>query len=178
MIKRPPDFFTLRKYIMTCIVKGSSDLLIFYLLWITCISLPLLITRIETSKLILEIEVNLNHCLFISTQSYQWILFCYLDNDQPVLTPSVASPVEGIHNVTFTCSPRTSDNVTGYLFYKNNVLIYNTTNSHYSLPNNSRIDDGSYTCEVTTNKAPTSPKAHQVAVMFLCKLLQNRISEF
>ena len=148
------------------------------MLWITCISLPLLITRIETSKLILEIEVNVNHYLFISTQSYQWILFCYLDNDQPVLTPSVASPVEGIHNVTFTCSPRTSDNVTGYLFYKNNVLISNITNSHYSLPHNSRADDGSYSCEVTTNKAPTSPKAHQVAVMFLCKLLQNRISEF
>ena len=88
------------------------------------------------------------------------------------------SPVEGIHNVTLTCLPQTTYNVTSYVFYKNNVVISNTTNSNYSLPNNSRSDDGNYTCGYATTKAPTSPKADQVAVNFLCKLLKNRISEF
>ena len=98
------------------------------------------------------------------------IRFYHLDNDKPVLTPSVISPVEGIHNVTLTCSAATSDNVTGYVFYKNNVQISVSTSSNYLLPNNSRTDDGNYTCEVTTSKAPRSPKADEVAVKFLCKL--------
>ena len=98
------------------------------------------------------------------------IPFYHLDNDKPVLTSSVVSPVEGINNVTLTCSAATSDTVTGYVFYKNNVQISVRTSSNYLLPNNSRTADGNYTCEVTTGKAPRSPKADKVAVKFLCKL--------
>ena len=104
-----------------------------------------------------------------ASKFFQYV-FYHLDNDKPVLTPSVISPVEGIHNVTLTCSAATSDNVTGYVFYKNNVQISVSTSSNYLLPNNSRTDDGNYTCEVTTSKAPRSPKADKVAVKFLCKL--------
>ena len=102
--------------------------------------------------------------------------YYYLDNDKPVLTTSVVSPVEGIHNVTLTCTAMTSDNVTGYTYFRNNVQISVRSSNSYTLSNNSRVDDGNYTCEVTTSKAPRSPKADPVAVMFLCKLPSNRKS--
>ena len=105
------------------------------------------------------------------------ITFDHLDNDKPVLTTSVVSPVEGTHNVTLSCTAMTSDNVTGYVFYRNNVQISVRTSKSYTLPNNNRTDDGNFTCEITTSKAPRSPKADPVAVMFLCKLPLNRKSD-
>ena len=66
-----------------------------------------------------------------------FITFYYLDNDKPVLTTSVVSPVEGIHNVTLTCTATTSDNVTGYTYFRNNVQISVRSSNSYTLSNNS-----------------------------------------
>ena len=92
-----------------------------------------------------------------------------LDNDEPVMTASENQPVEEVTNVTLTCSDRTSDNVTGYLWYKNGVLIGESTNMKLSLPNNTRADDGQYSCEVNTNKVPKSSMSNTITINFLCK---------
>ena len=92
-----------------------------------------------------------------------------LDNDEPVMTASENQPVEEVTNVTLTCSDRTSDNVTGYLWYKNGVLIGESTNMKLSLPNNTRADDGQYSCEVKTNKVPKSSMSNTITINFLCK---------
>ena len=93
----------------------------------------------------------------------------FLDNDKPVMTASESQPVEEVTNVTLTCSDRTSDNVTGYLWYKNGFLIGESTNMKLSLPNNTRADDGQYSCEVNTNKVPKSSMSNMITINFLCK---------
>ena len=72
----------------------------------------------------------------------------------------------------------TSDNVTGYTYFRNNVQISVRSSNSYTLSNNSRVDDGNYSCEVTTSKAPRSPKADPVAVMFLCKFMSWKCNEY
>ena len=100
------------------------------------------------------------------------IYFLYTDNDKPVVTASKDSPVEGVDIVTLTCSPSTSDNVTGYVWYRNNVQIPSATNMTYALPKNARVDDGDYTCEVITYKVPTSPMSDNLTMTFLCKMVK------
>ena len=72
----------------------------------------------------------------------------------------------------------TSDNVTGYIYFRNNVQISVRSSNSYTLSNNSRVDDGNYTCQVTTSKAPRSPKADPVAVMFLCEFMSWKCNEY
>ena len=98
-------------------------------------------------------------------------MFLYTDSDKPVVTTSKDSPVEGVDIVTLTCSPSTSDNVTGYVWYRNNVQIPSATNMTYALPNNTRVDDGDYTCEVITYKVPRSPMSDNLTITFLCKMI-------
>ena len=93
----------------------------------------------------------------------------HLDNDQPLISTSNASPVEGRDSVVLTCTSLSSDNVTHYTWYKNNVRINNETNQNYTLPNTNRSDDGTYACDVSTKKAPTSAKSENVTVRYLCK---------
>ena len=78
-------------------------------------------------------------------------------------------PVEGVAEVTLTCSARTSDNVTAYLWYKNQVQIYSALKETFSLPNNTRTDDGEYSCEVNTSEAPKSPMSNIITINFLCE---------
>ena len=94
-----------------------------------------------------------------------------------MVTTSKDSPVEGVDIVTLTCSPRTSDNVTGYVWYRNNVQIPSATNMTYALLNNTRVDDGDYSCEVTTYKAPRSPKSDNLTVIFSCKMINSIVSQ-
>ena len=78
-------------------------------------------------------------------------------------------PVEGVAEVTLTCSARTSDNVTAYLWYKNQIQIFGASNETFSLPNNTRTDDGEYSCEVNTSEAPKSPMSNIITINFLCE---------
>ena len=85
------------------------------------------------------------------------------------MTTSEDQPVEGMSNVTLTCLAKTSDIVSGYVWYKDNIQIMNATNMTFSLPNNDRNDEGHYSCEVITYKAPRSPRSENVTKNFLCK---------
>ena len=80
-------------------------------------------------------------------------------------------PVEGVAEVTLTCSARTSDSVTAYLWYKNQIQIFGASNETFSLPNNTRTDDGEYSCEVNTSEAPKSPMSNTITINFLCESL-------
>ena len=80
-------------------------------------------------------------------------------------------PVEGLTKVTLTCSARTSDSVTAYLWYKNQIQIFGASNETFSLPNNTRTDDGEYSCEVNTSEAPKSPMSNTITINFLCESL-------
>ena len=99
----------------------------------------------------------------------------FLDNDKPVMTASENQPVEGAANVTLTCSDRTSDNVTGYLWYKNGFLVRESANRTISLLNNTRTDDGQYSCEVNTTEAPKSSMSNKITIKFLCKSSSSHI---
>ena len=92
-----------------------------------------------------------------------------LDNDRPSVNASSTSPVEEIDLVILTCVGNSSDVITGYIWYANNVLIESALNNTYSLPSKKRVDDGDYSCKVITRKAPISPMSLNTTITFMCK---------
>ena len=87
------------------------------------------------------------------------------------MTSSSSSPLEGSANVVLTCVPKTTDNITGYEWYKDNTKItVNATKNNYSLPDNKRANSGSYQCKVATTNVQLSPLSYVKNVTFLCKI--------
>ena len=91
-----------------------------------------------------------------------------LDNDKPTLTTTTSSPLEG-SSVTLTFTAVTTDNYEFHTWYKNNIEIADARTSTYTLPNKTRVDDGSYTCTVATKTIGASPKSDNITIRYLCK---------
>ena len=96
-------------------------------------------------------------------------LLSVIDNDKPTLTTTTGSPLEG-GSVTLTCTAATSDEIDSHTWYKNNIQIAGATTNSYRLPNETRVDDGNYTCTVTTKSVGESFKSDNITIRYLCKL--------
>ena len=82
-----------------------------------------------------------------------------LDLDQPTI-PGNLSFVENAE-ISLSCTTLSNPSVTGYVWYKDGVVIDNETNSIYKIAKSTRSDAGVYSCQVTngilTNKSADFP---------------------
>ena len=108
-------------------------------------------------------------CQNTCCQYFYSMVFSLLDNDPPTLSTTTTTPVEGT-NVTLTCTPKTTDQLDGYTWYKDNQKISGATGSTYLIPNQNRADDGKYSCSVTTKDLGSSQNSSSVTIGFKCKL--------
>ena len=97
------------------------------------------------------------------------LIFSIADNSKPTVSTSSETPKEDVDTVTLSCGKDTSDSVTGYKWYKDNVVVPDKIAKDYALATQKRGEDGSYTCEVTTTNIATSGKSDPKIVKYLCK---------
>ena len=95
------------------------------------------------------------------------IFFSFLDLDAPTVDISTTSPKEG-DDVTFTCIAVTTDSITQYTWYHNNVQIIVENTEIFQLSGGNRSNSGNYTCKVTT-ATPIERTSSMRSVLYLCK---------
>ncbi len=96
------------------------------------------------------------------------------DNDQPGVTSSNESPIDGKDVVILTCSENTNDKIESYHWYFNGTKQDNQTGRKFNI-GNERKGSGKYTCEVVTS-TKTSMKSEEVLINFICKYICYRYS--
>ena len=107
-----------------------------------------------------------------SVQYSNW----FSDNDKPTVTSSKATPDENKDDVTLTCTKSTSDTLTSYEWFKDNVKINGADKSTYALPDNKRTNSGSYTCKVTVQTRPAATSAAKVVIFRLDSFLSSKLT--
>ena len=90
-----------------------------------------------------------------------------IDNDQPTVTSSNDSPVEGGEVVILTCKESTNTEVISYQWFKNGVEVREQCDKTFVI-GNTREGNGIYSCQVVTAKI-TSMKSEDKDIIFRCK---------
>ena len=83
-------------------------------------------------------------------------------------------PIEGVDNITFTCTVKTTYSINNYTWYRNDVKISGQSAQTYELIKGNRSDAGNYSCNATTTSG-LSKQSVATSVTYLCKYQNSTV---